>query len=504
MPLKTTKGCCNSPDRGCCTPEICWTVELEFEYLTNDAVTFGTATVTVTLHPVEPGEILVSDAPCDYYGTAAIHPEDAHSPYGDTWFKWTVYMQLNPQGGVTGLAQINQLEGPPFCRWFYSIEPEHYLGTPCTTTLIGTRIDALSAGTGLCDLPASEVDFVGRHGFDRLVPSGLGSPYSTAQETLFFVPAPNCPEVVTLNCPLCIEFHFTGVTNGTCTDCDDFNLIHVGTPETTTTFFVTRATSSCAYLGTLFDTDVCVSASGGASAQWVLVYNNSTTTWTLSFVVYDSGGTAIGTLVNYSLVDATSLFPKTLSLDSGTGCNWPADVEIRACSGDPHFGACCQTVSSVGIQVCGEDRESNCDDLGGTFLGVGTDCYREGCSDCHFPEDCRLYSNQYRIVATGVTGTCAAQINGSVVLIGGGSVGGGCEWTGSNAAWSSIVLTVDGATTPPTWNVLGTGVDGSIGTFSGQAYCDAETVLLTFGSFVPGTFCGGTDFTNATVYLEVT
>lgn len=303
-----------------------------------------------------------------------------------------------------------------------------------------------------------------------------------------------------------LSFNQQTVGDGTCSECSDFN----GGARLNHYSDSIDPTIGCVYRSDPVTVGYCLSDYGAASGRWYLVFDQESRP-VISFVVFDGGGSALGTLVNYTDTppQPTPLCPGfgwTFWRQSQTGdCDFPNCLRINACP-SADTGACCQTSDSFGFAPCFDTTETVCAQLHGQFLGVGTSC-GETCT-CAGVQPCQNFSNVYTLSVSGVTGTCAAQINGDIALSGGGFGGSGtpCEWTGSNANWSIVTMTIDPNTDPPTINVHGVGQAPATDTeafASGAGYCcNAEEIVLTLDSFTPGTFCGGTDWSAATITIQ--
>ena len=301
--------------------------------------------------------------------------------------------------------------------------------------------------------------------------------------------------------PRCLTFRMSEATNDDCTECDDFNL-----PVNT----LIRAIGTCTWFGQSYASGHCIADAGGFSGRWVLGYDDDSETWTLSFIIYDAVAVAIGALVVYELVgDATTAFPKQLTFLSGSGdCNWPSTIFLNACSsGNFLYGACCEDGDSTGIVICSEMLASDCTSVGGTFLGVGTRCFLEGCSACS--DECNTFCDTYTLtfeiaapIGCGVfpNTLCSSTLTRDP----------GCTWLNASDCYPddypvdswAFSLTIDTATSPPTRTLTATWTDGtdsiSFTAVSAVGYCEAPTVNFEITSWA-STFCGGDDPLSYTI-----
>lgn len=322
-----------------------------------------------------------------------------------------------------------------------------------------------------------------------------------------------CPGDPCQDYPYCLLLFMPDVSNGTCDDCEAFV-----TPTVDGRFVPLELyRNRCSYRSDALLSS-CVSLSGNFP-QWVIAVDPDTSEWTAALVVFNALGgvdTAVGMLVRYSLVDTTLTFPKTLELveSSGECTDWPSYLVIRPCGGQERYGGCCQTPSSVGVSWCGETRAAECASVGGTWLGPGTMCQRNGCSNCnHHPDGpCGQFAAGYNLFIDSVTGDCAAAINTDppntpiefVFVMASGST---CVYgmSGSHPHFNGGTIVIDKATDPPTWTMTLEGpiADGSLTVLTGRFSCD-DVGRVTFFDILntPGSICTNTVWLPGHVFLE--
>lgn len=280
----------------------------------------------------------------------------------------------------------------------------------------------------------------------------------------------------------CYVFTPRGVTDGTCTECGDFRNELVE---------IYRELGTCTYYGVIQTAGHCISELGGTSGQWVAVYNPDTDTLTLTYVIYDASDQPIGSAVIYSTSPVGTATDTVLSLSkvSSTGdCTWPDIIVLLQCNTtNTRWGACCETPSSAsGLIICDMMTEAECEALDGNFLGEGTRCALEGCTECEV--DCNTFCDVYELDVTINHAPCTSGLAGVVFDIERDVGGiGPCKWYGEFGAALTAEMTVDTSTTPPTRTIHCVGLADDTNTVfefdlvpsPNNYYCDNVEIPLT-------------------------
>lgn len=492
MGLKTTKGCCYETGNGCCVPEICWSGTYTFNTNNAGGQVAGSYSAPLTLSPlgIRHPDFEPARRSCIYWHNPSFTEYFSCTGAPGTWTQeWGTQIDFQIDIG-NDVARVDWQEpvGTDVCwpngyqigcRADYRIAPEHVFGTRCSETLTLTLDDYYKIG------------WVQGHGDTQ----DCTAPPSTVTLT----PAPGCPSAVITTCPICATFTITDeVEDDGCGDCTAFS--------TTVRLYRAIGTGTCTLASDAVTT--CGSYFGGSYTRWVLSYDINTSAWDLALIVLNGAMDDIGAAVTYQLTGSTdTILPKTLTfVADATGCTtWPATIEIKACVGDPIYGACCQTGGSTGISICGEADRFTCNLVGGDFLGENTNCYIDGCAGCDYPSACIVTSNLYPtidVTVTGATGPCGANETQTMAHT------TGCTWFYDGGSAISYTLQLIDATPPslPTWRVTieaqKGGPSNSTIVFEYQASCLLPEIQLAFISESYEVACAGTAYNAATVQLS--